>query len=390
VAQAIWPDFLLFLLLTRVRQPVTTEASMFAYRVRSALIALSALTFGIWSVAAHADDPFYKGKRLTFLVNYAAGGPSDIEGRLLVRHIGKYLAGNPTIIVQNMDGAGGMIGNNYLGEIAPKDGTMVGYFTGSAWNAAFNPENFHTDFKTFEFVAYQPGTSIYFMRTDTKPGLKTATDIVKAEGVVAGGLGVTNAKDLLIRLSLDILGVQHKYVTSYQGNTAARLAIERGEINYYSESPPGYLSVVAPGMVKEGVVIPIFYDPGWNGETFNVPKQVQGLDILPFQELYRKINGKLPSGQLFDAYLSILTVNSGMQRLVAMPPKTPQAAIDALRAALMRLNDDQAYQDEAQKLVGFKPDYVAGPNTNKEVRQALNTTPEARAFIADYIKKGGH
>ena len=109
---------------------------MSALRVRSALVALCLITLGVWSTAAWATDPFYKGKRLTLLINYAAGGPSDIEGRLLVRHIGKYLDGNPTIIVQNMDGAGGMIGNNYLGEIAPKDGTMVGYFTGSAWNAA--------------------------------------------------------------------------------------------------------------------------------------------------------------------------------------------------------------------------------------------------------------
>ena len=364
---------------------------MFALRVRSALIALFCIVaVGAWTTAASADDPFYKGRRLTVLINYAAGGPSDIEGRLLVRHIGKYLDGNPTIIVQNMDGAGGMIGNNYLGEIAPKDGTMVGYFTGSAWNAANDPGLFRVDFKTYEFVAYQPGTSIYFIRSDTPPGIKDATDIVKAKDVVAGGLGVNNAKDLLIRLSLDILGVPYKYVTSYQGNTAARLAVQRGEINYYSESPPGYLSVIEPSMVKTGEVVPVFYDPGWNGESFRVPKQVAGLDILPFQELYKKINGSLPTGPLFEAYLSILTVNSGMQRLVVMPPKAPQAAIDALRAALLKLNNDKDYQEEAMKLVGFKPDYEAGPDTNKEVRQALNTTPETRAFIADYIKKGGH
>ena len=173
-----------------------------------------------------------------------------------------------------------MIGNNYLGEVAPKDGTMVGYFTGAAWNAANDPQLFRVDFKTYEFVAYQPGTSIYFIRADTEPGLKQATDIAVAKGVVAGGLGVTNAKDLLIRLSLDILGVPHKYVTSYGGNTAARHAVELGEINYYSESPPGYLSVVEPGMVKNGVVIPVFYDPGWNGHEFRVPKQVQDLDKI--------------------------------------------------------------------------------------------------------------
>ena len=111
---------------------------MFAACVRSLLIAC--FIAGFAGVSANAADPFYKGKRLTVLINYAAGGPSDIEGRLLVRHIAKYIEGNPTIIVQNMDGAGGMIGNNYLGEVAPKDGTMVGYFTGAAWNAANDPQ----------------------------------------------------------------------------------------------------------------------------------------------------------------------------------------------------------------------------------------------------------
>ena len=81
-----------------------------------------------------------------------------------------------------MDGAGGMIGAGYLGEVAPKDGTTLGYFTGSAWRYANNPERFRVDFRSYEFVAYQPGTSIAYMRTDVPPGIKDATDIIKAQG----------------------------------------------------------------------------------------------------------------------------------------------------------------------------------------------------------------
>jgi hypothetical protein len=361
---------------------------MVALRVRSALIVLCVAALA--SGPAAAADPFYKGKRLTVLVNYAAGGPSDIEGRLLARHLQKYLDGTPTIIVQNMDGAGGMVGNNYLAEVAPKDGSMMGYFTGSAWNAANEPEKFHVDFKTYEFVAYQPGTSIYFARADIPPGLKSATDIAKAQGVVSGGLSVNNAKDLLLRLSLDMLDLPFKYVTGYQSNNTARLAFQRGEINYFSESPPGYRSVVDPQLVQKGEAVTLFYDPGYNGESFRVPKQVADLTIAPFHELYKQINnGRMPSGPLWDAYLSILTVNSNLQRLLVMPPHAPQAAIDTMRVALLKLNDDQAYADEAMKQIGYVPEYVAGPDTNTEVRRALTTKPETRAFIADYIKKVG-
>jgi len=93
--------------------------------LRATLIGLcAAAAMGVTQAAA--DEPFYKGKRLTVLVNYAPGGPTDIEGRLLARHIGKHIDGNPGIIVQNMEGAGGLIGTNYLGEVAPKDGTSIG------------------------------------------------------------------------------------------------------------------------------------------------------------------------------------------------------------------------------------------------------------------------
>src|SRR5262245_30932712 len=99
------------------------------------MLRMSALLLGLCAVPSHAqpvaaDEPFYKGKRLTVLVNYAAGGPTDIEGRLLAKHIARHIDGNPSVVVQNMDGAGGMVGTGYLGEVAPKDGTMLGYFTG--------------------------------------------------------------------------------------------------------------------------------------------------------------------------------------------------------------------------------------------------------------------
>lgn len=65
-----------------------------------------------------AEKPFYEGKTLTVLINYAAGGPTDVEGRVLARHLGKHIAGQPIVVVQNMGGAGGIIGTNYLGQVA--------------------------------------------------------------------------------------------------------------------------------------------------------------------------------------------------------------------------------------------------------------------------------
>jgi tripartite-type tricarboxylate transporter receptor subunit TctC len=360
-------------------------AAMPAFRLGNLLVGLIALC-GLVSPAA-AENSYYKGKRLTVLINFTAGGPTDIEGRLFAKHLADHIETRPSVIVQNMDGAGGMIGAGYLGEVAPKDGTMVGYFTGTAWRYANDPERFRTDFKTYDFLAYQPGSTVYYARADVAPGLKDATDIAKARELVAGGLGAENAKDLLIRLALDMLGVPYRYVTPFPGSQAARLALLRNEISFFSESPPSYRAVIS-GLVKDGTVIPIFFDPEWNGENLSVSKQVEGLPMLPFQELYRKIKGSPPSGQLWDAYLTILSINSAMQRTIVLPPSSPPAAIAALRDAIEELNNDKSYAEEASKTLGFAPEWVAGPNTNAQVRRALSITPQMRSFIASYVKNG--
>jgi hypothetical protein len=352
-----------------------------------------AVVVALWAVAlaaprATADEPFYRGKRLTLIINFAAGGPTDIEGRLLAKHLVKHIAGNPGIIVQNMDGAGGMIGAGYLGEVAPKDGTALGYFTGSAWRYASNPERFRVDFRSYEFVAYQPGTSIAYMRTDVPPGIKEPADIVRAKGVVAGGLGAENSKDLLLRLALDMLGVPYKYVTSYRGSQAARLALQQNEINMYAESPPSYRAVVEPSLVKEGSAIGLWYDADPGAELGRPARQVEGLPLVSFPALYRRIKGEPPSGQLWDAYRTVLTINGAMQRQIVLPPGAPPAALAALRAAVLRLNGDREHAEEAARTIGFVPEWVAGPDTNKEVRAAITISPEMRAFIADYVRRG--
>ena len=288
--------------------------------------------------------------------------------------------------MQNIDGAGGLVGTTYLGEVAPKDGSVVGYLTGAAWVYASEPDKHRVDLKSYEFIAYQPGTVVYYVRTDVEPGMKDATDIVKAKGLVSGGLAADNAKDLLIRLTLDQLGVPYRHVTGYRNNSAARLAVQRNEVHFFSESPPGYRSAVEPSMVKSGQVIPLYYDPGYDGERLTTPKQVEGLALLPFQELYRKVKGAAPSGQLWDVYLAGLSINATMQRLIALPPRAPPAAVAALRAAVLRLNADPAFAEDATKAMGFAPQYEAA--TNRQVQQVLSVRPEIRAFVADYIKSG--
>jgi putative tricarboxylic transport membrane protein len=352
---------------------------------RAAVIGLGITA--ILGIPAHADDPFYKGKRLTLVINFAAGGPSDIEGRLLVRHLAKHIDGAPSIIVQNKDGAGGNVGMSYIGELGPKDGTMFGYVTATAWPYVIDPSSYRVDMKTYEFVGSQPGNAVYFVKTDTEPGMKNGADLLQAKGLVAGGLSVDSSKDILIRSQLDMLGLKYKYVTGYRSNTAARLAFQRGEVNFFSETTPAYFSVVDPTMVKTGQALPVYYDANYDGEQFSTPKVMDGSPIPSFIEYYRKLKGGDPSGILWDVYRANMSIDSAMLRLIVMPPGSPKAAVDALRAAVARINDDKEYAQEAMKTIQFVPHYETGADINERIRKRLEVKPEVRSFVLDYIKR---
>src|ERR1700693_6412931 len=125
---------------------------MFWAFTRPAALVLAA-SLGL-AASAQADEPFYKGKRLTLLINFAVGGPTDIEGRLFAKYLVKHIEGQPGVIVQNMDGAGGLIGAQYLGEVAPRDGTVLGYLSGSAWLYGSDPERWRGGCTSYACVAY--------------------------------------------------------------------------------------------------------------------------------------------------------------------------------------------------------------------------------------------
>ena len=99
------------------------------------------------------------------------------------------------------------------------------------------------------------------------------------------------------------------------------------------------------------------------------------------------MKGKPPAGPLWDAFKTVRTISGTMIRILALPPGAPRPAVEALQAALVRLNNDKDYAVDAMKTIGFVPEYATGPNTNHEVRTALMVSPQMRAFIADYVKK---
>ena len=131
----------------------------------------------------------------------------------------------------------------------------------------------------------------------------------------------------------------------------------------------------------------MFYDPNFDGTNFSVPAYMKDYAIPPFHELYKSIKGTMPSGQLWEAYKSMLLVNGTMYRMIALPPSAPQDAVNALRAAVVKLAADKKYIEEALKLMGDAPEYVTSTTLNDDVRKALTISPALKDFMEAYGKR---
>jgi tripartite-type tricarboxylate transporter receptor subunit TctC len=334
--------------------------------------------------AFSADAPFYRGKTLTVLINFAAGGPTDVEGRLAARFLGKHIPGQPSIVVQNMPGAGGVTGTNYLGEVAKPDGLILGYFTNQFFNVLTADPNLRVDLAKFAYIASIEGVAVAYVRKDVAPGIQDPKDFVKAKGIKAGGLSLNSAKDVRFRLQLDILGIPHQYVTGYNSNSDARLAVERNEIQFFTEGTPGYRSQVQPIMVKDGVVLPVYADElvtadGEFKQSAEVP------DIPSFSQLHQRIFGKLGSGVLWET-LKTINVTHAMQRVAKVAPGTPPEAAAALRQGFSQMIKDPEFIQEFKKVTRSDPHFQVGGEADKLIRKLVQAPPDVKNTIKKYTQ----
>jgi tripartite-type tricarboxylate transporter receptor subunit TctC len=359
-----------------------------ARRLRRRFIVLCGLAiFSVNSTALFgAEKPLYQGKTLNIVINFAAGGPTDIESRIFAKHLPRHIPGQPTVTVQAMGGGGGLTAANYIGEVAKPDGMTAAYFTGSLFQQQIKDAALRVDLSKFGFVTGVHGVTVSYIRTDVAPGMKKPADFVKAQKFRAAGLGVSSSKDVRFRLSFDLLGLKYDYVTGYNNSSDARLAVQRGEAQYHDETLPSYRTQVEPQMVKTGMVMPIYYTDlvALSGEIL-VSRDVP--ELLPFSYYYKEIFGKAPSGIKYEALKAANMSSTNMTRMVLLPPKAPAEAIAILRKAFDGLARDQDFIQEAISVMRFQPRFEVGEAGERLFRQASNTSPEIVSFLRKYIEE---
>ncbi|MEE9231132.1 MAG: hypothetical protein V3U86_10545 [Acidobacteriota bacterium] len=353
-------------------------------RIPILVLGMVVLVVAGWTALAGAQ--FYKGKRVTMLINYGAGGPTDIEGRIVARHLGKHIPGNPRIIVKNMGGGGGMLAINYLGEVSKPDGRTIGFFTWNVLAGMLGDPGLRVPYSKFAFIAGVENPIVLYMRKDTPPGIEKSTDLMKTNGFKAVSLSPRNTNTVQQALALDLLGVKYTPVPGYRGLKKVEAAILKNEGQLANSSLPGWKGSIEPTMGKEGLVIPIFqYVARGPDGKFHRARALS--DIPTFVEFYQMVKGKdkMPSGIRWEALEIIINTFTSMFRTTFMPPGSSKEAVADMRKGFLSLWKDEAFLGDYQKRVKNRPALVVGEVGEKKIAALAKVRPEVANFLRKYI-----
>jgi tripartite-type tricarboxylate transporter receptor subunit TctC len=197
---------------------------------RCALIVVAAAT-GLVTAAPAAAQDFYKGRTISILTGFSPGGGFDINARMLARHISRHIPGNPTIVVQNMPGAGSITSVHYLDNGAAKDGTALNTFNfGAIGESRLTPDKVKVDFRKYNWIGSisQDLTVCYVWHA---LGIRTLEELKARPKVHFGSTGAASSNHLNQRIMKNIFGVKLQQVSGYPGSVEQRIAVERGELD---------------------------------------------------------------------------------------------------------------------------------------------------------------
>lgn len=344
---------------------MAARLTMSAFRLRLALFAV----LGVCAVAssAAADDiaDFYKGKSLVFAVGTGAGGEYDLQARLLARHIGRFIPGNPQGVPQNMPGAGGAKMAAWLYSVAPKDGTQFGIIMNNfPASQAVGAVDLHFDVTKFNWIG-AIGALTQTITAWTASGAKTWEDL-KTKEYIAGASGRGAITYTLPAAMNALLGTRMKIVTGYQGGNDINLAMERGEAHIRSNSWSSW-KTTRPDWIAEKKITILSQSGRRAADLGDVPS----LEDLTTNPDDRTIMELVVSGNYIG-------------RPQAMPPGTPADKVAAMRAAFQATVKDPAFIAEVEKL-RLELDPVSGEELQSYITKLQNVPkhliPKAKEML---------
>lgn len=318
--------------------------------------ALLALAVVAASTPAASQADFYKGKTVELIISTGAGGGLDTNGRIVARHLGKHIPGNPTIVAKNMPGGGHIRAANYVFSQAPKDGTTIGSFIpifvmaqvlGRSKSIQFNPAEFQWLVSTSS-----SNSTVYVWHTTGVKRLEDATQ----RPVVMGGTGVGSYTVIYPTVLNSVLGTKFKLVTGYASTTEIAIALERGEVQGRAGNNFNSLIVEHAEWLKSGK-INLLAQVGLERDK-KFPK-------VPLITDFAKTDAQ-------RAILRFFSTDIVIGRPFVTSPGVPAERVAILRQAFDRMLKDKAFLEETRKArVDIQP--VGGVAIQKIVAEFMNT-----------------
>ena len=327
---------------------------------------------GFASALQAQTDPFYKGKTIRIVEGGGAGGFYDRWARLFARHMGKYIPGNPEIIVQNMPGAGSIIAANYVYSVAKPDGLTLGMFLYSLYLDQFvGRKEVQFDMGKFGWIGSSAKEAIMlYMRADAP--YKSIADIIKAkEPPKCGSTGTASAGSILPKILEETTGAKFNVVVGYQTATDVDLAVEKGEVicrslnvsAHFGREP--FNSWHKKGFDRHIVQTGRKRDP----QLPDTPTIYEIMDQYKAPELSRRAAQVILAGGEFG-------------RPIQVAPGTPPERVNVLREGFARALKDPELLAEAKK---GRMD--VDPSTGEELQALVKEVMDQPKEVIERVKK---
>ena len=330
-------------------------------------LALQALFIATVSAPASAADEeiakFYKGKTISIFVGYAAGGGADLWGRFIARHLGRHVPGEPSVIVQNMPGAGGFAAVNHVYTNAAKDGTAIMLPTSTAIGAPLmNIPNVR--WETFKFNWLGNYTrDVSACVASGRSGIKSVTDATTRQ-IVFSADGTDDPASHHPKMLANLLGYKNKVIAGYKGTGPAFMALESGEVDARC-SVWASLALTKKDDFSSGKLVAIVQVGTRKHPVFGTAPLI--IDLAQNEEqraIMRFIVGPLE-----------------ISRPMAAPPGVPADRVEALRKAVWDSANSEEMRAEAKKL-----DFLLDPMNAKDTEAALRAAVDVPADLVAKAK----
>jgi tripartite-type tricarboxylate transporter receptor subunit TctC len=322
---------------------------------------LALIIFSAGSVQGQAN--FYEGKTITVMIG-AKSGSLEIAAQVVAHHLGKYLPGKPTVIVQHLPGAAHLLATNNVFNLSKPDGlTILAANPNVAIAQLSKVEQVRFDVRKFQWLGSSGADGVMFSIRSDLP-FKTADELKKADKeLVAGTTGPgSNAHDFPLLLK-EFAGFKLKLVSGYPANSDVLLAIERKEVDAWSA-----LGTTIKLAADRGAVRPLV-----RGRT-----PVPGFENLPVDE-------ELATSPLGKSLMSIKALPLAIGRAFAAAPGTPADRVAMLREAFAKALKDPELLAEAKK-AKIEMNHISHEKVQKDFDALLNQTPETLKEMGKYIK----